>query len=407
MSVRAVFLAVFILFVAGCDARPRPHTAEAGPSRNAGSKPDEAKRVAVPPRLPVGPEEPLAEEPAFPEFAATTKSMKSVSPTGVTFVPIFYATDRRRLADQPNEFYGSERADDFGGEVLQFGRCIVTIPPRHHTGEIEQPSLWRLEISENPNQHVVLLDVQPVPANEWLASLQQNVASSASKSALVFVHGFSVTFAAAARRTAQMKFDLDFDGAAVVYTWPAPKNYPECENNVDWTRPHLIRFLTEYMQQSGARRIHLVAHSMGTRILTTALAELASASTDQSPRYNQIILAAPDIDAAVFKRQIAPRIADRAERISVYSSSKDIALVASKKVHKYVRLGEGGANITVLPEFPRFEVLDASAINESLLGHSYYGDSPTILGDIRQVLAGISAASRGLQRRGNYYALVR
>ncbi len=200
-----------------------------------------------------------------------------------------------------------------------------------------------------------------------------------------------------------MKFDLGFQGAAILYSWPAPSNYVECEGNAVWTLPHLMEFLTQYVQQSGAEKIHLVAHSMGTRVLTEALKELAGSQPPAAARYNQIVLAAPDIDAAIFKRQIAPRIVNTAERISIYSSSQDWALVASKKAHRYKRLGEGGENVTTFPEWPQIEVLDATNVDESLLGHSYYGDSPTILRDVRGVLAGVGAAARGLKAQASYY----
>jgi esterase/lipase superfamily enzyme len=200
-----------------------------------------------------------------------------------------------------------------------------------------------------------------------------------------------------------MKYDLGFPGAAILYSWPAPSNYVECEGNAIWTLPHLMEFLTQYVQQSGAQRIHLIAHSMGTRVLTTALKELAASPAAAQVQYDQIVLAAPDIDAAIFKRQIAPRIATAAERISIYSSSKDWALVASKKAHRYKRLGEGGENLTTFPEWPQIEVLDATNVDESLLGHSYYGDSPTILRDVRGVLAGLGAAARGLRAQADHY----
>jgi esterase/lipase superfamily enzyme len=47
------------------------------------------------------------------------------------------------------------------------------------------------------------------------------VNKSGKKSAFIFVHGYNVTFEDAARRTAQMSYDLSFDGAPVFYSWPS------------------------------------------------------------------------------------------------------------------------------------------------------------------------------------------
>lgn len=353
------------------------------------------------------PDSPVAEPKAGPEAKSGSPAAKTRTRTqadkGFTRVRVFYATDRQRGGDTPNEFYTDQRRFDETAPPLDLGCCEVSVPYKHDPGEIERPSVWRMEFRENPAKHVVLMNVQPVPVSRWQAEVRDEVSASEDKAALVFVHGFNVDFASAARRTAQMKYDLDFHGAAILYSWPAPSNYIECEGNAIWTLPHLMEFLTEYVQTSGAVKIHLVAHSLGTRVLTTALRELASSPAAAAVRYNQIILAAPDIDAAVFKEQIAPRIVNVADRISIYSSSQDWALVASKKAHRYRRLGEGGDNLTTFPEWPVIEVLDATHVDESLLGHSYYGDSPTILRDVRGVLAGASAVARGLRAQASYY----
>jgi esterase/lipase superfamily enzyme len=347
----------------------------------------------------------VAPQPSPPTKSPTGATVRSpaVSDKGFTRVRIFYATDRLRSGDTPNESYSDQRRGEDAGAAFELGQCDVGIPYKHAPGEVERPSVWRLEFREDPAKHVVLLSVQPLARTPWRNDVRNNVAESPDRAALVFVHGFNVDFASAARRTAQMKYDLGFRGAAILYSWPAPSNYVECEGNAIWTLPHLMEFLTEYVQQSGAQRIHLIAHSMGTRVLTTALKELAASPAAAPVKYDQIVLAAPDIDAAIFKRQIAPRIVTAAERISIYSSSNDWALVASKKAHRYKRLGEGGENLTTFPEWRQIEVLDATSVDESLLGHSYYGDSPTILRDVRGVLSGLGAAARGLRAQADYY----
>jgi esterase/lipase superfamily enzyme len=347
----------------------------------------------------------LAPQPAPPTKSAAAAKSRSpaVIDKGFTRVRIFYATDRLRSGDTPNEFYRDQRRAEEANAAFELGQCDVGIPYKHAPGEIERPSVWKLEFREDPAKHVVLLSVQPLAPAGWRKDVRNSVAESPDRAALVFVHGFNVDFASAARRTAQMKYDLGFRGAAILYSWPAPSNYVECEGNAIWTLPHLMEFLTEYVQQSGAQRIHLIAHSMGTRVLTTALKELAASPAAAQVKYDQIVLAAPDIDAAVFKQQIAPRIVTAAERISIYSSSNDWALVASKKAHRYKRLGEGGPNLTTFPEWRQIEVLDATSVDESLLGHSYYGDSPTILRDVRGVLSGLGAAARGLKAQADYY----
>lgn len=407
----------------------RPNPTVDGPPETAAASEGVPVETEAAPRQPeppdsasaevAGPAEPISPSPAPPAKADWQPSpMEERSPIlkmqmpessprqldkGFTRVRILYATDRQRVGDTPGDAYGSERGTGTTLTPFECGQCDVSVPYKHDPGEIERPSIWKLEFTEQPARHVTLLAVRPLAGREFVNLLREDVGQSASQSAFLFVHGFNVDFSEAARRTAQMKYDLGFDGAAVMYTWPAPKNYVECEGNAVWTRPHLIEFLTQYLQETGARRVHLIAHSMGTRVLSDALSELVQTRGGNSPRYNQIILAAPDIDAAIFRQQIAPRIVTAAERISIYASSEDVALLASKKAHHYVRLGEGGQSLSVFPEYPKIEVLDATGVDKSLLGHSYYGDSPAILRDLRLVLSGVAADRRGIIARNSYF----
>src|SRR4051812_39244271 len=53
-------------------------------------------------------------------------------------VPVFYATDRNRLAYAPLA-YGGEREP---AKQLHLGRIDVSVPRDHHSGNVERPSIW-------------------------------------------------------------------------------------------------------------------------------------------------------------------------------------------------------------------------------------------------------------------------
>jgi esterase/lipase superfamily enzyme len=269
---------------------------------------------------------------------------------------------------------------------LEFGVCEVSIPKEHTAGVVERPSLLKLEFSENPLKHVVLESVRLQTPDEFHASLKTRVDASFRKEALVFVHGFNVSFESAARRTAQIAYDLKFDGAPIFFSWPSHGGllgYTIDETNVVWTVPHLKQFLVDVAQRSGARCVHLVAHSMGNRALTSALRELYYELNKDCPRFGEVVLTAPDIDADVFRRDLAPAIVRTAGRVTLYASSNDEALVLSKKVHGYPRAGDSGAELIVLPGM---DTIDVSAVDTSLLGHSYYGNNLTVLADLFDLL---------------------
>jgi esterase/lipase superfamily enzyme len=134
-------------------------------------------------------------------------------------VKVFYATDRKNTgAKDPAEAYGGDRGE------LVFGEAMVSIPRDHRLGELETPSIWRLEWCNDPDRFVVLLSVDEMDKAKFFEDVADRVKKSAGKSAFVFVHGYNVAFDAA-RRTAQMTYDLGFDGAPVLHSWPSQASY--------------------------------------------------------------------------------------------------------------------------------------------------------------------------------------
>lgn len=292
-------------------------------------------------------------------------------------VRVHYATDRNITGDErPSRMYGTERSG------VTYGSCYVSIPRDHRMGELEEPSIWRLEFREDPEKHVVLLEVVVQDRDDYFGELAERVAASGGRSAFIFFHGYNVTFEDAARRTAQISYDLGFDGAPVFYSWPSQGNlagYTIDESNNQWSQANIVRFLYDFVDRSGADNIFLIAHSMGNRAMTNALKELFSAHPAMREVFSEIILAAPDIDAEVFKRDIAPRLVSESSKITLYASSRDRALMASKEVHGYPRAGDSGEMIVLVDGM---ETIDATGTDTSFLGHSYFAESTSILSDI-------------------------
>jgi hypothetical protein len=141
----------------------------------------------------------------------------TVSPESAT-VEIFYATDRVTLdaAGSDQVAFGSEPADK-----LHLGTCKVSIPRDHRMGELEGPSILRLEFRNDPAKHIVLVETKIEQPGQFFRQVSERMAHSKAREALVFVHGFNTDFERAARRTAQLAYDLGFDGAPILYSWPS------------------------------------------------------------------------------------------------------------------------------------------------------------------------------------------
>lgn len=326
-----------------------------------------------------------------PSGAAPSPPELKLRPTaGHVRVRIFYATDRKPTGKhEPADFYAGVRNDD---ETLALGVCEVSIPATHSKGQLESPAWQRFEFRPDPDRHVVLLSVTTMDEDGFFADVGRVVAQSEGKDAFVFLHGYNVTFEDAARRTAQLAYDLAFRGAPILYSWPSHGrilSYGRDEQQVEWTVPHLKQFLAAVTARTGAERVHLIAHSMGNRALTSALKELALERRTLD-KVHHVVLTAPDIDAAVF-RQLADRLGQAAKQVTLYASSKDTALWCSKRFHGYARAGDSGEGLVVLPSL---DTVDASPVDTSFLGHSYFGSNRTVLTDIISLFAGVRPAKR-------------
>ncbi|MFZ1727307.1 MAG: alpha/beta hydrolase [Albidovulum sp.] len=300
--------------------------------------------------------------------------------TGFTRVEVFYATDRARTgaADTAN-YYGYDRGK------LDYGMAVVTVPDSHVPGAIEKPSVWHLEFSASPTKHVVLRSVTPVTKQAFFSDLRSRVERRTRKEAFVFIHGYNVSFASAAKRAGQLAYDMNFIGVPILYSWPSRDStagYMSDAAVVQLSARRLSRFLDDVVAQSGATTIHIIAHSMGNRALTEAL-ELMSLrrqqTADMAPPFDQVVFAAPDVDAGLFAEML-PTIRPLARRMTLYASENDWALVTSRHLHGDApRAGQGGPDTLALAQI---DSLDMSELGDDMLAHGYFASDRSALVDL-------------------------
>jgi esterase/lipase superfamily enzyme len=295
---------------------------------------------------------------------------------------VFYATNRKATGTQaPDEHFGGDRGS------LAFGVVNVALPRTHEVGQLEAPSILRLEFSADPDKHVMLQTLTPMSTSAWRAEVAKHATELGNPGILVFVHGYNSSFSDAARRAGQLAFDLRFAGSTVLFSWPSrgeTLEYTVDEQAAEWSVPDMKEVLGSLATLAPNTPIYVIAHSMGNRVLTRGFKEMIASDPSRRVPFKQIVLAAPDIDADVFKREIAPAILGAGPRFTLYASSNDKALAASRGVHGgYVRLGESGRDLVVLQGL---DTVDASAVSTEFLGHSYFGDSGTVMSDLKYVI---------------------
>jgi len=307
---------------------------------------------------------------------------------------LFFGTDRNVTGSGTRSaFFGEDR-----GHELIYGTCEVSIPRGHQPGELESPSILR-HFLERADRHVVLLGVTRKTPAQAFAEMADKLAGRPQRKAFVFVHGFNTRFEDAARRTAQIYNDVQFDGVPLFYSWPSKGNandYSYDTNNADQSVAYLKTFLGDLAASGNFESITLIAHSMGNRALTRAFMELASdLPNERLALFNELILAAPDIDADVFRNDIAPALAAAGSPVTLYASAKDLAMVASRQLGGAPRAGDTHQGVVVVKGV---ETIDATKADTSFwgFGHGYVADSPKILHDLHGLIVSrLRAAQRG------------
>ena len=304
-------------------------------------------------------------------------------------------------------WFGTNRALDGKGNFIgerstdvRYGRCRVFIPLKRQMGNLG--SSWLKRLFHGDDRIKLAKTVQLRAETFWT---EINEASDAigkpDRQALVFLHGYCVKFEEAARRTAQLKADLAFEGPTAFFGWPSLGSifaYPADEAAIEASEAPIRQFLVDFANRSGASAVHVIAHSMGNRGLLRAMDTIASSAALVSKvRFGQIILAAPDVDRDVFTSLASAYVALSA-RSTLYVSENDRAIGLSVKLHRYGRVGIAPP-VTIVPGI---DTINVSKINLGLLGHSYVAEIRTVLSDIYYLLGSNSPPGKrhGLLEKG-------
>lgn len=311
------------------------------------------------------------------DASVAPRSEDSAGEVRHSIVRIFYATNRARTdSTRPSDIYRADRGE------LDYGTAEVSIPHDHVPGALEAPSILSFDVVEDPDKHIVLRAITPADKAETFDAMRARLAETGSNEAFVFIHGFNTSFPDAVRRTAQIAYDMDFDGLPILYSWPSQGSvmgYLADGAVVQLSGRRLLSFLEDVVADSGATRIHLIAHSMGNRALTEALELYALRHEGAPPAFDQVLFTAPDLDAGLFAEMVET-IRPAVGRMTLYTSKNDWALRVSNQLNGGApRAGEGVVGAAIPPQV---DSIDMSVLGRDMLAHSYFADDTSALTDI-------------------------
>ena len=233
---------------------------------------------------------------------------------------IYVATTRQREFSDANVFTAGRAPS------VAYAEFTVSIPPGHQSGKVEWPSP-----APDPNSTFVVVRQRTLDEATFAAEVSRK-RGDRRPDVGVFVHGYNTNFQEALFRMAQMAADAHFDGAPVLFAWPSEgklSGYIADKDAVTYSRDQLAALLATLAKNPGVGNITVIGHSMGGSLTAEALRQLRLTGEDATIRRLKVVLAAPDIDADVFREQMTV-IGKLSPPMTVLVAHDDAALSVSR-----------------------------------------------------------------------------
>lgn len=253
----------------------------------------------------------------------------------------------------------------------------VSVPANHKAGRIERPS----GSTADPAKYFTAEKITGYRDGDVFSKTLGADIKAHGGNALVFIHGYNTHFDDAVYRITQIAQDSGYKGAPVLFTWASAGktvDYVYDTNSATVARDALEETL-RLVAKSGAKRIDIVAHSLGNWVTMEALRQLAiTKDKDLSGKLGDVVLASPDIDVDVFKSQME-RYGKPKHPFIVLASKEDQALdISSWIAGDKPRLGDY-LNAKDIVNYGVI-VVDLSKVKPGdELGHTTFADNPNVI----------------------------
>jgi esterase/lipase superfamily enzyme len=357
---------------------------------------------------------------------------------------ILYVTDR-------SEVGRSERGPEYGygrATSMNFGTATVSLDPKPSWDELvklcgqgEDYCAFGLDMTkveevgkvELTPYSLMVVDGQLKRTPESQADLEKEKAKfielvksrldkCAQKDLYLYVHGFNNSFYDAVARSAILWHSIGRQGVFMAYTWPAgyggPFGYFYDRESGEFTIFHLREMIKVLVEVPGLDRLHIIAHSRGTDVATTALRELniglrsQGKKVQESLKLETLMLAAPDLDLEVFSQRFwMENLGAAAKRTVVYFSSEDEAIGLSNwlfgsktRIGTLSQIPFSPQQVRLIEQMPQIQLVECQ-VKGFASSHAYVFGNPAAMSDVVAVLRDrkdVGAANgRPLESHGN------
>ncbi len=296
-------------------------------------------------------------------------------PPGSATVDMLAATTRAP-SDDPAVLFSGER-----GDKVRFTNLVVSIPPERPVGTVQWPNPRHID----PRRSFAIsstsaLSPQQVPG--WFRAVKGN-----KRRVLIFVHGFNTRFDVAVFTYAQLVHDMGSDVVPVLFTWPSRGrvlHYNFDRESTNFSRTDLADVIRAAAASPEVDDVVVLAHSMGAWLTVEALRQIALQNGRVPAKVSNVILASPDLDIDVFRRQVT-EMGPARPQITIFVSHRDRALRLSSLIAgRVARVGavdftqdEKAAHLS---DATGIVIIDLSQVESGdALNHGQFANSPPVV----------------------------
>ena len=328
-------------------------------------------------------------------------------------IKIVFGTTRARDTNDMRAPFGAVPTDTLGIGLAQIRAPYLERRP----GSLGTPA--RLQIPwtgaalelqwADPLRHFALRSALNTTKEEALQQARDALAKATiyKDTVIIFVHGFQTRLEEAALWYAQILEDLQFDGAAFLFSWPSKGELSSTAYNADIERARnsrrsFVQFVEEMVRPLRGKKVHVIAHSMGNLVLLAALRDLKQMQKPNEIFFDQLILAAPDVE----RREFADMWQDSkgvARNATLYAASTDFAMLMSRRHRGNDSPRAGDVLLGTGPlVLDGVDTIDISALAQEFfaMNHASFAEKPRLIADMKAVLQSSQSAAERAKASG-------
>jgi esterase/lipase superfamily enzyme len=353
---------------------------------------------------------------------------------------LLYVTDRAPATEADKTLpYSAERSHSmaFGAVTIEFGKEVpwdtlveqstqrkrsvpldLKLGPATELGRFPPISYGVAVTPAGLVRTPAAVDAHEKAAAMLQAEVKRRLGDAPRKEVVLFVHGYANTFQDASFTMGELCHFLGREFVCAIFTWPAGGSaglffgYNVDRESGEFAVFHLKQAIRIIADTPGVEKVHLLAHSRGTDVLTTALRELEIEAyingllLDSRFKVRNIVLMSPDLDldvavAKLFSIESDPDLPygkapnprfvfpHPTLRLTVYMSEGDKALgLAEYLMGSLRRLGRVNRALLTEEQLAKSrEVAGFAAfiqVTDTLdfIGHSYFVSDPAVSSDL-------------------------